>query len=739
MVSERRKKNKKELTVAPSWEVPRTFTSQERQTLPLPVVQANGIVKKAQLDRPKFVAKAKTKKEKKVVFEHALEDVEEVRKPEGGENADPGRKRARKRPRHSLEKYVQQMEKLESIKVNIASIAAKITANPEKNVSLLRELRSIARDSKGKIAALVLLTESQVYKDVIPGYRIRRITEKEAETKVSKETKHLRNYEESLLLNYQRFVKSCINLSNWKFSGARHTPASRNMTVVRFASCKALSELLRSASHFNEAEIIAAAVCGHVCSSEADIRKLSSKALSSVLQNAHRASGNTLELCVSIAKNLAKVAGKKKRSAPAELVAPLTEIQFAHFARLPTTSKSKKESKGSKRLSKFKRKRMMKMEKHAVDDKEVEKDMREGDAEATPQELFNAKKSLLNSVCHAYFNIIRSASSDADSIEETENNKPKPKKRKPPAALSPALKGLLRISTFISADIIDAILGALTPLLESGQLPLSSRFRCLSAAYAVLGIHARSQKLSADSFTGDTRALDTALYISIGALYTSEMPLREDESITFDAIEAVVASTSFRDMPVARCAALARRLAIVATNAPVHSCTIALLYAAQTLMPSSIVSPLFRQLNENNELSIIDDVGLVQKFNMDTDDPDISMAGRSAAWELVCLASSFHPKVQEIAKQCAAGICGSRLAKSATSIVFKAKAFSNSEGGFNPTPQSVLLSVRKQSRSESKPFFISEDETRDVDEMFENDRMRMEEFFSAQWHNRGPK
>ncbi|KAI0564062.1 Nucleolar complex-associated protein [Gracilaria domingensis] len=743
MTRRRRKKSNKEGN-APAWEVSRRFASQERQPRSLPVVQADGIVKKVQQARPKFIAKAKTKKEKNAFFEQVSSDLKEEEKPETSENINQGEKRSRKRPRYALEKYAEQIEKLGEIKVSIASMASKITANPAENVSLLRELRSMGRESKGKVAALILLTESQVYKDIAPGYRIRRITDKEAETKVSKETKRLRDFEEALLSNYQRFVKSCISLSNWRFSGIRHTPVSRNMTRVRFAACKALSELLRSVPHFNEAEVIATTVCTHVCNQEAEIRKLCSHALSTVLQNAHRASGNTLELCVSIAKNLAKVAGRKKRSAPAELVAPLTEIQFAHFARLPLSSQSKKgESKGSKRLSKVKRRRLMKQEKHAVDEKDVEKDMREADAEATPQELFGAKKTLLDSVCHAYFNIIRAASNDVDNVEEAKENKPKPKKRKPPTALSPALKGLLRISMFISTDVIDAILGALTPLLESGHLPLSSRFRCLSAAYAVLGVHARSQKVSADSFTGDTRALDTALYTAIGALYTSEMPQREDEPITYDAIEAIVASTSFRDMPPARCAALARRLAITATCAPVHSCTIALLYAAQVLMPSSIVSPIFPQFDENNELRMIDDSGLVQTFNMETDDPDIATAERSASWELCSLVNSFHPAAREIAEQCAAGSCGSKLAKSTTSIVFKAKAFSNAQGGFNPPPQTALQGYRKRKRHcvETSPLVLGrqllpEQDGRRLEEVFGNDETNMEEFLLAQWGDR---
>ncbi|PXF48777.1 Nucleolar complex protein 3-like [Gracilariopsis chorda] len=741
MARKRRNKSRNE-DKTPSWEVTRSFKVEESKPPPLPVVQSDGIVKRSKKSRPKFVAKAKSKKKAAELNAVSQQDNDENPPTEGadaeGALSSSAGKRARKRPRQALEKYAEQIEKLEMTKVTVASIAANITSNPQENVGLLKELRSMGRVSRGKVAALILLTESQVYKDIAPGYRIRKITEKEAEVKVSKETKKLRDYEEALLSSYQKFVKSCISLSNWRFSGKAHTAASRNMAVVRFAACKALSELIRSLSHFNEAEVISNVMCAHVCNREEDIRKTSSDALSAVLRNAHKASGQILSLCVSIAKSLASTAGKKQRSAPAELVAPLTEIQFASFARLPISSKRKKESMKGKRLSKVKRRRLMKAKKEE-EDKELEKDLREADAEATPQELFGAKKSLLNYVCHAYFNIIRSASSDVDVADDKQPEKVRT--RKPPAALSPALKGLLRISAFISSDIIDAILGALCPLLETGRLPLGMRFRCLSAAYAVLGVNARSQKASPDAFTGDTRALDTALYTTLGDLYTPEMPLREDESITYDAVEAMVAATSYRDIPAARNAALSRRLSILASNAPLHSCSIALLYASQSIMPASVVSAIYPQLDENNELRFSNDTGHVSNYRIDINDPDTAGAERSASWELSSLVCSFHPTVRDIAKQCAYGNCGSRLPASSTSVVFKAKAHSNAQGGFNPPPQSELSPNRKRRPLRSEPSaenidFVMDDELQAINRTLENDELTMRDYLLGRWKAR---
>lgn len=46
-----------------------------------------------------------------------------------------------------------------------------------------------------------------VWKDIIPGYRIRLPTEREKEVKTSKEVKQLRAFESSFLAFYQKYLK----------------------------------------------------------------------------------------------------------------------------------------------------------------------------------------------------------------------------------------------------------------------------------------------------------------------------------------------------------------------------------------------------------------------------------------------------------------------------------------------------------------------------------------------------
>lgn len=743
----RKKRRNQKSEKVPIWERTRTFEPEKRQTAALPVVQSDGKVQRLNVQRPKFAVKAQRPKPR-APGDNAPTDGG----TEGAREPDEDRKRKRAQPnsiqgknaRKKLEAFAQKIERFEVTKTRVANLASRVLANPEQNVALLKELRQLAHEYKGKAAALVILTESQLYKDILPAYRIRAITEKEAETKVSKDVMRLRTYEEALLKIYQRFVKSCVSLTRWRSGGGTATETSSNMTKVRLAACKALAELIRSLSHFNEAHVIATTVCALVGDRERAVRAQSAAALKSVLGDAHRASGQTLEICVLMAKQLASLAVGKVHAAPAEVVEPLAEIHFARFPMLPSSSKAKNAPKKSKRFIK-KRRRKQEKEEEGIQETELERDLREGEAEATPQEMYAARKKMLDSVCHTYFNIIKAAATVAEQARGVKDQT-SARSKKPPEALAGALKGLLRVSTFVATDVIEAVLAALTPLLQYGRLPLNTRFRCLSASYAVLAVHAKAQQTDPDSFTGDARAMDSSLYMAIGCLYGPEMPGKEDESVTFDCVEAVLSFLSFREVPVTRCAAVARRLTVLAAaSAPTHTCSIGLLRAAQQILPLTLVSPIYPQTSDNekrNELS--SEIGVIQSYTMESDDPDTANAERSAAWELSCLAHHFHPKVSEMAQQCAGGYCGQRLPKTAENILVTVKGHSSDEGGFNPPPQAR----KSQPEKNQKRRFADTHNDRVLASFFDNDEEALQQFqlndaeapvsfFESQWRENG--
>jgi hypothetical protein len=74
-------------------------------------------------------------------------------------------------------------------------------------IMMLKRMREMTNDHNPTIQKLALAALMAVYKDVIPGYRIRPLTEEEQKVKVSKDIKKLRTFEQGLVSGYQTYVE----------------------------------------------------------------------------------------------------------------------------------------------------------------------------------------------------------------------------------------------------------------------------------------------------------------------------------------------------------------------------------------------------------------------------------------------------------------------------------------------------------------------------------------------------
>lgn len=627
---------------------------------PLPTVTASGEVKRA--PRKFNVVRRRDARE---------QDPEHV-PPEPAAPvvvSEPAKKRARKEGKE---------EPMTRVRERLAGWAARVVSAPEENVGILRELRQFSASHKGRAAALSILTEAQVFKDLAPAYRIRAITEQEANVKVSKEVAKLRAYEQALSAAYTRYVRSICTLSRWRTSAtAKVTKATDQMLRGRQAACTSLSELLKALPHFNQAETIVASVCALTTDNDEAVRKEAAGALRSVLAQAHRAAGPTLATCVTIASTLSKAA--TQRTVSGETIEPMLGIKFASFPLLPIGKridkkrgnyKGKHQKVNQRNAAKAAKEESAKMQLDREMETDVLRDLREADAEASPQELLAARKAMLDAVCRALFKVIHSASVNAESAQVGGRTK------KPPPALAPALHALRGVAEYISIDIVEAILAALNPLLESTRLPLAMRLRCVGAAYAILAHHARSSGATEDSVAADASGMDRTLYAALDALYDTQSTT---EKGTIEFIRALAAALAFREMPVARAAAFARRVAIgAAALAPTHTVTIALLAATQFIAPKRIVSCIFAGAVQDDYL---------QNFDTTFEDPDATAAHNSGMWELAALVCHFHPAARGVAKSMAKSSVEPALAGSVSHVPALLKQYSSEGGGFNPPPQ----------------------------------------------------
>ena len=131
-------------------------------------------------------------------------------------------------------------------KEELARIASLINEDPEEHAGLFRTLASIAASSNPTVKKLALAAQLTVYKDAIPGYRIRPISEADQTEKVSKDVRRLRAFEQTLVSSYHGYLKDLAACAK---------PATKDLTeVTRSISSVAIScacALLVAVPHFN--------------------------------------------------------------------------------------------------------------------------------------------------------------------------------------------------------------------------------------------------------------------------------------------------------------------------------------------------------------------------------------------------------------------------------------------------------------------------------------------------------
>lgn len=160
------------------------------------------------------------------------EDMEADSEPE------PAKKEKDKEPEIPVQQQIVQAQE------ELAKLAMAVNENPEENVSAFKALAEIGETKIPAIQMLALMTQMTVYKDIIPGYRIRP-AEDFAKEKLSKEVRQLRQYEQSLISGYQNYIKELARLAKLPAGSSKAGPSLPLVAVT--CACT----LITSVPHFN--------------------------------------------------------------------------------------------------------------------------------------------------------------------------------------------------------------------------------------------------------------------------------------------------------------------------------------------------------------------------------------------------------------------------------------------------------------------------------------------------------
>ncbi|KAI1313567.1 CBF/Mak21 family-domain-containing protein [Xylaria venustula] len=136
-------------------------------------------------------------------------------------------------------------EQIRNAKEELAKLAAALNEEPYENAGAFKALTKIGESTIPAIVTLSLVTRMAIYKDLIPGYRIRPLSEDgSGGEKLSKEVRTIRTFEQSLISSYQAYVKELARYAKAK----RSEPGAAGIATVAITCA---SSLLTTHPHFN--------------------------------------------------------------------------------------------------------------------------------------------------------------------------------------------------------------------------------------------------------------------------------------------------------------------------------------------------------------------------------------------------------------------------------------------------------------------------------------------------------
>lgn len=181
------------------------------------------------------------------------EEEEELSEPETKHSEDY-------KTDHSIDPDREQMTRKQYIVAQqnrLAGLADTIMQSPDYGGKAYKILHHITEDTDPRVKRLGLLTQLAVFVDVLPDYRIRELSEKEKQTKVTKDVRQQRMQEEMLVRNYSAYLKQLFGACKKALKVFSDQSADIETGVV---AARALGDLVNAHPHFNYRKDILAAL-----------------------------------------------------------------------------------------------------------------------------------------------------------------------------------------------------------------------------------------------------------------------------------------------------------------------------------------------------------------------------------------------------------------------------------------------------------------------------------------------
>ncbi|KAI3810088.1 hypothetical protein L1987_19696 [Smallanthus sonchifolius] len=572
----------------------------------------NGVVKLTKAEK-----RAKQKKLRKEAKKHGKEmlEVEEVQQSSQAEVLA------------EVEKDLTAEESNENKKFRLAEIGTSMLMDPEGNIKSLKEMLQICKDGDRDILILGLKSLLAVFKDIIPGNRIRLPTEKELAMVVSKDVKKTRFYESTLLTVYKAYLQKLMSLEK--------------VSSFKRVAIRCICTLLDANPRFNFRDSLLKAVIKNISSTDDVIRKLCCNTIKSLFTNEGKHGGEVTVEAVQLIASLVKDSDCHLHPDSVEV---FLSLSFDEDLRKPETAKPDKKMK--KKFYKTGR-RNMEIKQTTADDKkkskqemlsktreEVKADYMAASFAQDLNEKRRIQSDTLSSVFETYFRILkhtmRSGSEANESITGPFGEHP---------LLAPCLNGIGKFSHLIDMDFMADLMKYLRKLAGgsndvknsadsfSSHLTVTERLRCCIVAFKVMRNNLDALNVDLQDF-----------FIQLYNLILEYRPGRDQGEVLAEALKIMLCDDRQHDMQ--RAAAFIKRLASFSLCFGAAESMAALVTLKHLLQKNVKCRDLLENDSGGGSLS-----GSIAKYQPYASDPSLSGAFATVLWELSILSKHYHPSV----------------------------------------------------------------------------------------------
>lgn len=329
-------------------------------------------------------------------------------------------------------------------KEDLARIATLINEDPEEHIALFKTMAEMVDnpDAPTTVKKLALASQAAVYKDVIPGYRIRPLSEEDKNAKVSKDVRKLRDFEQSLLTGYRNYVQKLAIL----------TKPGKNVEVdpgLKSIAINCACNMLQSVPHFNFRGELLKIVVNRLARKQVDADQVKCR---ETMEDIFRKDSDGI-VSLEAVRLLAKMMKARDFRIHESVLDTFLHLRLlGEFSMKASQNRVDREpeeeqvrGKKQKQKREFRTKRERKLQKER---KLVEKDMKQADALVSHEERDKNQAETLKLVFGVYFRIL---------------------KQRIPHLMGPVLEGLAKYAHLINQDFFGDLLEAMKDLISHAE------------------------------------------------------------------------------------------------------------------------------------------------------------------------------------------------------------------------------------------------------------------------------